>query len=586
MNGQGNITRRTKFCLCGLFCLILLFVFGIKGVFAQEGKKSYSVDDLLEYTLMDLRMQMQNVLQNNQKIASKNNSLRKRIFFLKQQLRDFENHKIELLENSLTVTDSIKLNTKEFALLKKELEDIRSYKIQLQTEQNELRQKIADSPNNQYSLKERILSLEGEIRDLRNNVEEKKVSTIKSRYAQEKTKYLELIRTLSKQNDRTRKQIVSLNSGVTSPQIQNDALLESKAKLQEQLSMARASYESEKKITLQLEDEAQKFRDYRQKAIEEFSEDLGQYQLYEQKLEAGINHLLYTRDSIKAEYNIHRLQMLESKQFLESEKQLLLAQDNVVTRSLDWVKRNKNGAQEAVRLKDEKQDLNKVKEGLSQEKENIQGKIGEQQKSLEAYWNDQKRLVNEIQGIENQLAKSRKTNLSLQRDGLKDQRAEVERSITRKKQQISSQRSQIEVLKQNISQNEKALEEAGKEKTSLLQRSAAESDSLKKLKDEGVLVEEEKGNLEKPGGISPGQKIRQEIKDLGFKEKILSNSLLVIESKYNTEELAVEGFGKEEQELRDYLKLLNEENERLKQKIFALTVTLDKLKGGSEKLEK
>jgi hypothetical protein len=67
--------------------------------------KTLSTDEMLDYTLVDLKRQMQRIVEENRKMSGKNQAMRRRIFFLKQQLRDYETAKISILEEALNLTD-------------------------------------------------------------------------------------------------------------------------------------------------------------------------------------------------------------------------------------------------------------------------------------------------------------------------------------------------------------------------------------------------------------------------------------------------------------------------------------------------
>ncbi|HRZ40842.1 MAG TPA: hypothetical protein P5246_07520, partial [Candidatus Omnitrophota bacterium] len=96
---------------CSVFICGLFLAAGPRAFLSAQAQTadSISTDTFLEYTLADLREKMDKAIEQNRQLSAKNDSLQKRMLFLNQEMRQFSDEKMALMEQSVKLRESIKL---------------------------------------------------------------------------------------------------------------------------------------------------------------------------------------------------------------------------------------------------------------------------------------------------------------------------------------------------------------------------------------------------------------------------------------------------------------------------------------------
>src|SRR3989338_5354028 len=181
-----------------------------------QKKGSISSAEMLEYTLHDIKNQLQEVAADNSKLSARNNALRKRMLSLRQDMRELENHKLGLLERNNDLQDFIKMDAQEHSLAKRktqEFEEQNSFSGQV-TET--LGKTIQRNEQRYKKLQNAIAKAKADLEDFRQTRSVKKASGKNSR-EENKNNILSQIqktgaanRTLAKELPEFKKKVVDL----------------------------------------------------------------------------------------------------------------------------------------------------------------------------------------------------------------------------------------------------------------------------------------------------------------------------------------------------------------------------------------
>jgi len=143
------------------------------------------------------------------------------------------------------------------------------------------------------------------------------------------------------------------------------------------------------------------------------------------------------------------------------------------------------------------------------------------------------------------------------------------RTVERRKNEVA----RIEAESANLESRMAAFE--AKEQGLKEQRTAVE-ESSQAMNEEKLRLEGGTRAAAQEKGKSARQ-LEREIKDLQMRNTLLSGSLAVIQSRFNAKDLEVRAFRGDEVQLREYLRVLREENLGLTDKLTVLSVAVEKL---------
>jgi len=186
--------------------------------------------------------------------------------------------------------------------------------------------------------------------------------------------------------------------------------------------------------------------------------------------------------------------------------------------------------------------------------------------------------------LKKKVVAAKRTSKMYAREGETQGRKKLNRQIQGKERQKMGLEDRIEDLKENIVSLDKDLSKVSNQKGALEMSMDSTRKEVERLKTETMRIASQSVKKE-DASAEAAEKVKNEVKILRLRKERLSNSLLVIESKYDAEELASDTFLDEEEQLKDYLGLLREENESLRTKLSMLKQTLEDLRRKKQLLE-
>ena len=127
-----------------MFVVILFFFFfcGAPHARAAYRPDGLSVEEMLKATLEDLQERVGEILENNRKLSTKIDALRRRGLMLREEIRDLGDQKISAMERSMDIADLVRQEAPEGSLLEKELKGLRTRLARLQQQKDVLKKQI------------------------------------------------------------------------------------------------------------------------------------------------------------------------------------------------------------------------------------------------------------------------------------------------------------------------------------------------------------------------------------------------------------------------------------------------------------
>ncbi len=555
---------------------VFLLIFFSSPVYSESEKKNIPTDELLNLTITDLKSRMEEMTKYNQILKAKNDSLRKRISVLKDQVKEMQTRKINLFDGNVNLTELIKSQTKETDLFEKKKQGLQASESRFIHEQELLEKQIVQAQDDLDELKGRFASLDEDVSKLKLKVQKEKV-TLQAKLEKEKFQLLENLKKI--RNTNTQKE-----RGIEVQKKRHSSFFDIKEELERKRDLLIEEFEIGQKGVNEATAEYEKLNEASQ-SIEAFQKSLVLSQGSEikelktlmERLDQSLKELIESKQLIQSQYLNDQKQTEELKTILEQERQSLLTKHKVFHLTLT--------------LNQQLKDIFFRKEELELEKNNLQNQIEDFKNQNDQLKNQlfEQQEFNKRSGREGEILRKDIGSLQKQRDSLINQSKKIHEQRSRQQEdrnvkQINDLDSKIQMAKKKKESLKKELEnfeilirELSEKNKQLNQTLEAEKKAVVSLRDEHTLKEKKLKQAHGPQYTEINE-MTEEIESLRLRGAVLSSSLAVIESRYNEDELAVEEFKKEEQQLYDYLLVLKLENENLKEKINAGQVAFNALK--------
>ena len=552
--------------------LIFLFLIPASGMAAPQSATSntMSMDNMLEYTLTDLKNRMQDVASENGRLSERNNALRKRIITLRQELRNLENHKISLLEDAVEASDQIKLNTKELKILERKSDNVHKGAGYLADEQTQVRQQIGDAQQEEKKLQEELSALTQEVDQIHQDSRQSKTVNPKERLDHERYKFAQLIKEAQDRIRFNQQQSANSESRINSGQLKKDQVLHTQKSLQETLSLLEEDRRSQEEESSLLEGNSQDISEERKEVLKKIQENNMALKMYIQQLETAVGKLQETNRSIVSQNILDQERAGQFKARLESERQLLNDQQQVLSKTLDVYKGIKDKLKTKATLAAQDKTVSEQTAQLQQQQQQLStGLLSEQNKQIE-FSRQEKELTGEMNRLRQKLkVVSKKSPPRKPAVAVNPQLALLQRNTAMLKEQIGQWEKKNQQTNSNISQ--------------LKDRHGTLENSLQTIHQQTEQLDQSLVAIV-PAAVAPpaynAQAVEQtkaEIEALKMREEVLNSSLTLIKSRYETSDSPSRQPTSEENDLKNYLEVLKEENGGLQEKMLNLRVVLEQL---------
>ena len=553
-----------------IFWALFLFI-SIRG-FAEETvnpRRSLSTDEVLEYSIMDLKTRMEKILEANKKLAEEKANLEQTIFSLTKQKSELEDEKMRLMEQSVNLTGFMKLELEESSLAKTKLKDLKTYRDQLKEDQSSLQNQMKKS-------EDRKSTLTGEIDDLEQKISLYQKQVPKQRFVdnhsrKQKETVAVQIKAKSSVIDRRKDQRSLLEKELARQEENRLELIRQQENLKQQLAMLENPLMKDKKLRYQHDVEA--YDQEKAKAILNTNKEIVEMRSYAKRLDQTIVALSQTKDALNSRFKNYIMKMAEWRNLLDEEHDLLLAKEEGAEQFWKAMSESLQESQEKEKITKENptgkmQELKDAKEDL-----NLQlSRAEEQEQNLTQR---QKDLNQEVAPLEQRLAQMQKMTKAADKDNAAGRQLTQQINDYEKKNLVKERNANVLTSRNEKNQAQlKSLKEqqgALQSQMEVLQKIVSPVNSVEMPKEQESAADLEKQKKEI-------KELREEVAALRLRHTTLDASLAVVRARYDEQAIEGRNFAEEEDQLKKYLDVLTSENKSLQDKLRTTTVTVNQMK--------
>ncbi|HSA30436.1 MAG TPA: hypothetical protein P5160_01415 [Candidatus Omnitrophota bacterium] len=556
---------------CSVFICGLFLAAGPRAFLSAQAQTadSISTDTFLEYTLADLREKMDKAIEQNRQLSAKNDSLQKRMLFLNQEMRQFSDEKMALMEQSVKLRESIKLGVNEAEVLRKHANNARERKQHLQLEVGSLAKRIASLDAERKLLVEKTEDVKTGLLQAQEGVRAKGDGSLLEYYFQEKYKFLDLVTQARARIQEKEDQLDTMDLGMAKELSRKERELLLQQSRQEEIASLRLKLrESRDKYDL-LDKTRRKIQDQANVKVKDFEAGLSQLRNVHKELNLAINQLKDAKTRIEQGFEAQQKALEEQIGFLQEQNELLFLKKRDIETLALLKERGSRQEHEKIVLAQEHNQLLERARLIKEERKSVENGIAAQKKTGESFKRDHDRLKNEILDLERDLTAMKNKTEQMRKAEFGQKKEELKGLLLQKKQNVVKMDDESKGLEAAFQQQQAALNDSRQRQTDLGTRLEEMANALKDAKQLAMDLSDQRQNFSlRSGEVS--QTTRDDIKALKLRKKALEGSLDVINKKYQAGQLQADSRGAEFAELEGYLSVLKKENAGLKKKIKAL----------------
>ncbi len=536
-----------------------------------------NTEQLLEYTLEDLHASMDQALARNNKLSAKNESIRKRILFMRENLREMGDARLQLREDAVELRSMIKLRARELETREKQLNSIQERKRALARERETFAKRTETLDIEQELLQQKVDNYAMEIKELQMEVKSRSRNSLLDYYSEEKARLREMVKA-------ARARIRDKQSGVDLLDVELSRKMRSHEKALHQNEILRDRLTA---LQLSIEDlRAQRellrgSRQRLQQAVKDRRGDVG-------KDVARLRGVIVEYRKVKEEIQDKRKMVIsqaESREadlkyflgLLEEENRLLFEKKQVVRERARLADKEMSSEHTALIKQDDLRDLNENKDVLANAAREMKDQLAAQQKESELLQTKEQRLQDQIDDLAARLARTAEETAQKRQKIFGDQKEELTKLLAQYRTAYEQARQEQEQLEQAVFDREQELRLARNERQTLKSRASELEQTVRDLEAKSRTLKKKREELSRQAKQF-ARAGRKEIKTMEMRKRALSGSLDVINKKYQAGQVKVKDFRQEEDELEEYLAVIRNENRGLQKKLMSLKERLGQKK--------
>lgn len=565
--------------LSGLFCP---WTAAAEGVLPRGS--SLSMDDMLDYTLTDLRGRMQNVAGENTKLSERNNALRKRIMTLRQEVRNLENRKIELLEEAVGLSDEIKLNARELAIGEKRDESRQKGENYLAQDLRRLQEQFDQSKSEGEDLRRQVGDLTEELQGIRRDHDRRHADVKKEKFDGERYGLVQEMAEVQERIYRQQKELAGLKNRLRGAEPKHIQQQQDQQSLQRDLAGLQEEWRTLSNETELLSSHAEKLGEQKQADLQQAEEENMRLKMYAQALVSAMSELQEANRKIEAQTAQQIPQLRKYLSMLQQERQLLADRQKFLEMVLSGYRDIKSRWQTKLSASGD-DGLQQRMDALNEELARMNSQVEQQQLTQVDLAKREDTLKEDIRQMKEQLRSlfripaGSKQKQAYRQNAQKAEIARLQQRHQSSQREVGRLRTLAETARQNLAT-------AQQRRAALVQDLATMRGDLEAA--EAVLEETRQAKdamTTDPYDQTAIAQIKADIESLKMRDTVLTSSLTVVKSKYTADDLAVQEFSRDENSLREYLKLLQQENASLKLKLSGLDESIDQWQTQPEVLD-
>jgi chromosome segregation ATPase len=530
---------------------------------AQAGM---SMDEFVEYSVKNLQNKISELNEENNSLRQKIDALRSRILFLRQEMRDMDDRRLGIIEARGGIAESGREGRKDVPLAQDRTKFLLEKRGNLFNEQSLVKEQLHRREKRQKELEEKVGSAQAGLQDVQAQYKQNTGAT--GQLQQPEVKRLEnLIANSQKAAVELQRQITVMQQSLVKPRQEQVLAQKTYAALQDQLLQAQQNIQVVISREQGLSQDNRSAQEVRNGLISSEQNKFTQREEYFRQLTDVVAALRRTHAKIFGQADAEQKKMQGIREALLGQRSLLQDQLAAARATADLKKAAGAPAAESTSLAGSLSGLDAKQRQLETTVKAAQEKITQQQDRSRNYDAEEKSLNGELAGLTRKMdeIKSRPAGNS----GLAGRKTEIAGLIKEKNKQLADLQEQLKSLqgrKEQSATSQSSIETQNKEFQKNI--TALQKDLVKMDTAIGVTNKAREKIIKNQAGSLEENKLA--IRDMEARKIALTNSVRLIQSRYDSQEIAVKDFQKEQVQLQKYISVLNIENEGLTEKLEAL----------------
>lgn len=536
-------------------------------VSAQMSGGSMSSDEMLQYTLNELKNRLQDVVQENTKLSNRNNALRKRMLSLRQDMRELENHKLNLMERNNDLRDFLKMDFRERALTVRKIKELTEEDSFSANVSEALMKAIEQNEARSEKLKSTMAKVQAGIQEIHRSRTEQKLSLNAGR-EEEKSALLLRIQKLGAGNRLLEKELPAARKKMTDGSERKIFLKEHQSSLKAQLQIFAADFEEASSQGEAVSAQTRTMTAGQDKTTEVLKEQVDSLTTQSRQMSGVMEDLLSARKKVADDVAAQELEIKTISGLLMNERQLLQEQKRILLARLE----DRDGRQDAApQIKEKLVALTEKIEPLKAERDELKTKISQQEQEGLDIKNKEAGLQRDIAQLNQDIKIEQQRGRQGKEEALRTRKANLVKLINDYQAKTQALKKQImdRQKQENLSGQKIGAWQGRKEQLALALKAASEE--LAQAQDEEGNIRQAAQDLESRQGKG-SEELKKSIEILEMRKAVLMSSLEAIRNKFNQDKDTIREFVQGDQkELAEYLGVLKAENMTLKDKALSLS---------------
>ena len=524
---------------------------------------------------------MQVLVEENQQQAARNEALRKRIQQLRKERRLKENKRLKLLEDALWLSQDEPLDTQDYDVEEAERKILAGRRERLSRGRENLQRQINGHGRRQELLTDNIVMAEqkgkllqeggaGEALPQANRADQQKrrgvdglIGQAKGPVAQRKTA-LRGKRQGRKRGNR-----------------QQEASLLEKSRIQNEQQAVLKELQRQLLGDVKVKADIKKQRARQEEAVSELRQQIAALKDYRTALQSSRDGMQRVGKETLQQSRQQMRHLENRRTTLKQERQLLIQKREVLRHTAALRREGVSPGSGDVGLDEELAGRIAARDTLVRQVAENQRALSLADQNRQALSQDNRQIEKELVVLQDRIVDKKKKRRQSAEGALQKKRLEFQQEVQSRQRALAAAEERVAGLNRQIL----VLQE---QKRGVLNRTEKLLNEYSQTQEQLALQKAQEGQLRKDIEVSGRRKtqtreqLTQEVEDLQRRSALLSSAFSVIHSRFAAEDLVVQEFQGEEQGLREYLVVLQEENLSLRDKQVALREALARSSGRTD----
>jgi chromosome segregation ATPase len=558
----------------GIITFLFLLSAGISpSVYAVTYKDpSISSDEMLEFTLNDIKNRLREVVEENSRLSARNNALRKRMLSLRQDMRELENHKLNLLERNNDVKDYMKMDADEVSLNQKKITEMESQDSFSDDVSTTLAKTLDEAKQRDQKLQLAINKVQSQIDELRHQNPGKKPG---SGLEESKNSIVRSIREAGASNRALERKLPEFQKKMAGIKERHQELLAKNAAIKSQLAAQQSVLDQLLAKGKNISDEGRKKNESGDQALASLKSQVDVLKSQYEEMSATLRDTSGIRQKIDNEIASQRVETKKYMDLLIQERQQLEERKNNLSRKLDLLE--VASGKQPENLQEKIAALSKELSPLQTENTELRNKITEAGAQQQKLQQQEMALKDETTQIDRDIKKAKNKSQQSVEDVLRDRKAHLRKLLASYQSKADSIKRKIAANRTQSQQAKEKINTWATRKSNLQLALEGTQDELKKAQEQEPVIRQAGKDLESRQGEG-AQRLKEDLATLELRKSVLMTSLEAIKNKYSQDKDTIKEFQQGDQrELEEYLNSLKTENVALKDKVSSLAQTVKQL---------